>query len=350
MRKHIITALFVASLSGTAHGDFWSWLSNMGAKSDVGVPLFGAEFTFKSRRSDRLWGNASGVRKAYAGYCAKVDSCKYSRGYVYNTETNFWFFVDKDITVIEIGTKPATVEQLKQNAAWMQTHLFDFMQNANGVQHSAALSGGGGHVSMDQKSSFNRTPLALYNAYTSFANYPIISEYVFGLRHNWNARAVANLPEVARENVKQVLADYRANPKAFTFDSLHEKLNKAQQSGGRGRAAFNEKSHAMTLKKNVFEFRGHLPQLSAQQFIDQTSFYQEWVQWVNEQTKPIAENIPNQVPDLNPDQVRQQWTEFLDLIEANTPQFRQIYLMDMKSCESLAAWQQRITPQAPPQP
>lgn len=345
-----IVGLCLLTVPNNAHGDIWSWFTDEKSTSAPGTPKFGAEFTFKPIGRDPLWGNRSKVRQAYSDYCLNIPDCRYSRGYVYNTKSDFWFYVDRDITVIEIGTKPATVEELKANADWMQRHLFDFMQASQGVNHSAALSGGGGHVSMDQASSFKTTPLALYNAYTSFANYPIISEYIFGLRYNWNARAVSALKTSARQNVQQVLADYRANPEAFTFETLHEKLNQAQQSGGAGRAAFNEKSHAMTLKKNVYEFRGHLPQLNAQQFIDQVSFYQAWVDWINKQTTPIAEKIPDRVPRLEPDQVRAQWTEFLNLIGANTPQFQQIYVMDMQSCDSVAAWQQRITSLAPPTP
>ena len=302
-------------------------------------PTFGAEFTFGVEGSPE-GGKVGVTSKLYEELCAVAD-CRKEGNKIYNPKTGFWFEIGSDIGVIECGIKPVTVSEFAQNAEWLQRTLFDPIQDPERLGFSAVKSGGGGHVSMDRAKSFGTNAMALHNAYVSFANFPILSEYVFGLPENWNARAVANLPNGARENVQKVIAEFQANPDAMSFETLHSKLDKAQQSGGKGKAAFNYKSHAMTLREKVYEFRGHLPQLSAFQFLQQITFYRAWALWVNSLETPIEEAIPEKLGNLTPKEVRKEFDRFLDMIGHNTEEFRQIYVLDSASCPAVTQSYQR---------
>lgn len=170
----------------------------LGTKTHAGEALFGGEFTFENRATNKSWLNNSfalttqetrNARDDMAAIlidrCRANGNCHVTRsprrwlmGFDYViTYTDGWSFrISTDPGVVEIQTQPLTAKEFRSRSARIQQDIFDVATQA-GLRPS---SFGGGHIHMGVESAFNGNPTLFRNYFVDQVNHGEQGMGIFG--------------------------------------------------------------------------------------------------------------------------------------------------------------------------
>lgn len=120
-----------------------------------------------------------------------------------------WYFnVSFDEAVLEVQTRPETVESLRTVLHRIQKEIFDlFIDN----DLKPYFSGGGGNIHVGND-IFQKYPDLFRDFFVDYANYPELTNQLFGAYHDMNSPPFAAFPDDVKLKFKEELKKYDSLP------------------------------------------------------------------------------------------------------------------------------------------
>jgi len=169
---------------------------------------FGAEFTFTNNEIiARTQGVGQVINAATTIYRERMASavrqaCQECRFETlvnsYGVDTykviypdGFYFVIATDPSVIEVQTKPATVEEIEKYQGRIQSHIFNAAKSVGLEPHNST---GGGHIHIGLASATQGSFLKTRNVIVDFFNHAEMAAGVLNA-DGWNSPPITMLPE-----------------------------------------------------------------------------------------------------------------------------------------------------------
>ncbi len=257
IHKHLSTpviALFFCTL----------FISNAGIAFP---PKWGTEFTFtnntlregmRKHRAKTNNGinissypeNEAKLEEIYKKIKEQCSSCqfeettdKHGRSIKVTNADGFWVAFGLDQSVIEVQTKPSTLDELTEQEQWIQKHVFALTKEL-GLEPDK--DHGGGHLTLDNETAFGDDSKLYRNFHADFSNHPAMSRGIMGHADIRNAPALNILPMRQQEAYKKALA---------TFDEKYlDYVNQLNEALKQNPLDINEIKRALQKKPDLFDF------------------------------------------------------------------------------------------------
>jgi hypothetical protein len=251
---------------------------------------FGAEFTFTNQNILKASKNAGSIvnipEAVEAAKAFRNEVVRRCNGCSVATETNgygvevykiiypdgWYFVIATDPAVVEVQTKPSTIQTVRSLQARMQTDIFDA---AKAVGIVPDTSTGGGHIHFDYKASTDGNLLRLRNFVVDFANHPELAQGLWAFDFH-NSGPIAALPLTQRNAFEQLIADVDSGVVKTAFQFV-TRLRKEVYNYHRHGWAPADKYHALNVNRindrnfpeeaKTLEVRSIRPQKSAAEFL-----------------------------------------------------------------------------------
>jgi hypothetical protein len=212
----------------------------------------------------------------------------------------WYFFISTDPAVVEIQTKPSTVDELENLQERMEKDIFGTAREA-GLLPATKVMGpqwAGSHIHIGVKSALGEGVEAtkkLRNFMTDFSNHSELAEGIF-TNDRLNAPPLRMLPAPEKENFKKIIDDVDSgkisNIKVFAERVRNEvyDVTLASASPTTKYQAFNVNrigAREFTADQQTFEIRAMRGQESAKDFVDQTKLLEARLEYVNSAASPV---------------------------------------------------------------
>lgn len=276
--------------------------------------LFGAEFTFTNsvlgRSSERTGGrivDLKEVREAqelllmeFTKKCLANNTCTIEPvpnsynglGYkvIFKDQNNFWIQISTDPAVVEIQTKPSTVEEYK-GAKKILDHLFTSAAKTGITPHIGGR--GGGHIHMDFATTFGNDAKLFRNFVVDFMNHPELGgDGVLGGSKS-NSPPLARLSLEQKNEFRAVIAEFDAG-KIKTARDLSKAINNRVYTSSTTNTTPPSKYQALNLVRMsevdgvaTVELRAISPQRNIEDFYLETELFEARVEFLRKQSGSI---------------------------------------------------------------
>lgn len=347
----IYTLIILISTGLAANGS----VSNLSTMKLLAQATFGAEFTFSNNVIVEAQDGANTVNNPMSEYfrdqlAAKVlercHGCKAVKGKnQYGIKTykiiypdGFYFVVATDPGVVEIQTKPSTVEEIKAQSHRLKSDLFEVAREI-GISPG---SRGGGHIHMGLASSVGSDLMLMRNLLVDFANHP---ELAMGILENSprNAPALALLSQDQQETFAKIIADVDAN-RIRSVRELALRINEEVYGPD------HQKNQALNLMRianpswdeseRTFEFRAIRPQLNEQEFVLLVRLLEGRLEYLKKIKQPIALSIPlfSKGAVKGADQMIENFTKYLNGTGVDLSEFISTFSLSPRLEQSAQSW------------
>lgn len=284
---------------------------------------FGAEFNFTnwliSNSAEGSYVNSpeseaardqlmKAVRTACANCYIQAQENSYGVKTYRVTYPDGWYFdIATDPAVVEIQTKPSTVEEIQSHKERIQKHIFDTAQSVNLLPASKILGThwAGSHIHIGALSALGDGVGAvelLKNFMVDFSNHPELALGIFS-SDSANAPPLGMLPQAQRDAFAQICADVDAGKirsiNTFARRVRNEVYNVTimqDWAPSTKYQAFNVNrigDRAFDLMIQTFEIRAMRGQESALDFLIQTQLLEARIKYIQSRGKSVEINIPN---------------------------------------------------------
>lgn len=288
---------------------------------------FGAEFTFTNRdilgslaaRKDRTAiakektnvAALEKIRELARESCARTGQCVVkefediyqNRSVRLEYPNGFWAEFTLDPGVVEVRTKPSTVEEYRKMRPYLQRDVFDLAGRAGLFPDGEK---GGGHIHMGLNSTFGDDARTLRNFLADFANHPELGEGIFGVNSDdnapgWNSTQLRNIEKVLKDfdegrltTKEEILGAMLTDVYKIDFDPMARKfqslsLNSVVIPWAEGRHLDEEaKKSFRVAERATLEFRSFRPQKDTDTFLREIELLEARVNYV----RGLKQNIP----------------------------------------------------------
>jgi len=276
---------------------------------------FGPEFTFtnpklvnaakeprqseteENRAAQALWfKRVSKVCKVTRACTVTPTQDKHGRNAFRVTyQDGWWYQVELDVAVLEIQTKPGTVEDFKKLEKRIQHDIFDFAKEMSLSPHERI---GGGHISIGLDAFEANAPL-FRDFLVDTANHPELTYGIFG-NHLGNAPPVSALPPESQEAFKKVIRDFDHDP--GSIQALAKKIETEVYTSNpfdwNWDTAYYQNARLSSVYDNIpaelrrIEVRGFRPQPSARAFVLETELLQRRIDYLRARRTRVSPKIP----------------------------------------------------------
>lgn len=278
---------------------------------------FGAEFTFtndKIKTAGRQAGAIVNIPEAVAAAEAfKAEVLNRCQGCTVRREMNSygattyritypdgWYFViATDPSVVEVQTKPSTVDTVRKLQSRMQNDIFDAAKAA-GILPDSMAGTGGGHIHFDYLASTEADLLRLRNLVVDFANHPELAQSIWAYDFH-NSGPLAALPKQQRQAFVNLIADVDSG-KVTTTDEFVTRLRKEVYNHHEHKWSPPDKYQALNLNRvndphfkmdqKTIEVRCVRPQKDAQEFLAVIEVLDGRIELNKTRSQPLALRMP----------------------------------------------------------
>lgn len=214
----------------------------------------------------------------------------------------WYFFIATDPGVIEVQTKPSTVEEIKSRLATIQKDIFENAREA-GLLPATQVNGpswAGSHIHIGVQSALGSGQEAtkkLRNFMADFSNHSELAEGVFTLDY-LNAPALRRLPEKQLGNFERIVEDVDSGRIKTVVEFARRVRTEVYDVTSYAWATPTTKYQAFNLDRignskfeeahQTFEIRAMRGQESAQEFLDQIRLLDSRLDHLTRSGKPVT--------------------------------------------------------------
>lgn len=276
---------------------------------------FGAEFTFTNQKILKA-SNSSGsivnipeaveaaeafrdeVLRRCHGCSVLAETNSYGVTVYKVTYPDGWYFViATDPAVVEVQTKPSTLETIRSLQTRMQTDIFDAAKTVGIVPDRDT---GGGHIHFDYKASTDGNVRRLRNLVVDFANHPELAQGLWAFDFH-NSGPIAALPPTQRKAFEQLIADVDSGVVKTAYQFV-TRLRKEVYNYHKHGWEPADKYHALNVNRindrrfaeesKTLELRSIRPQKSAAEFLALIEVIDGRVELNKTRSAPLELNLP----------------------------------------------------------
>lgn len=137
----------------------------------------------------------------------------------------WWFQINVDSGCIELQTMPLTYNCFKVLTKAMDFLIFNIaLKKLNLIADKDVDAGGGGHISLDAKTTFNNDPMLFWNFIVKYSRLSLqTTSYMAKCRDKFNASFFQELYKAKGSNAYDVLKSYKP---AKDIDSIVKEINR----------------------------------------------------------------------------------------------------------------------------
>ncbi|MCM2277623.1 MAG: circularly permuted type 2 ATP-grasp protein [Oligoflexia bacterium] len=267
-------------------------------------PTFGPEFTFTNPEilevgnrnptnakseinSAKLeqWRGVLVERCKQLGCEVRRTSDKHGAAHRVSFPDGWYFNISLDAAVLEVQTKPGTLEDFRARKELIQKEIFETARSIGIEPHKRA---GQGHIHIDVDEAFGQDSRLLRNFFVDYSNHPELAWGALG-NHLGNSPPVAALKPEQRKALIHALQEFDAHP--GTHREFGDLIDRNVYTHGTV-AEWGFPRHYQALRfawnLNTIEMRGFRPQRSADEFVKEL----ELIQGRIEHLKKVEGAIP----------------------------------------------------------
>lgn len=320
-------------------------------------PTYGAEFEFSHPDFLHSSSDEKGFTKGHLEHQAKVrltsilvQQClkigcdvratagkwPYSPDFLVEFHDGWWFKISHDPGVIEIMTKPATLEELRAQQERMDRMLFRTARDM-GLKPSLPVDGPmAGHFNFGAKSAFGNDAELFLRFFLDFANRPWLA--LGGLGHDiLNAPPLAFLSDRAHGELRAIILEFeveKAEGKTPSLQDIAERvllrvyrrsfLPEVRMDGNHYQAFSIKRAMRLNRSDDVpFEIRSVDAQESMKDFIMLAELIEARLRFLKKQKDPL-EFIVNRQPSYTRQELYKLFKEYVEETGLSFAKYRQL--------------------------